>query len=759
MIPYSAFGFITGIITHDSIDIYFAIVICAVACLVAIVLCFIKSRIRGIDIFFIAVFFLIGNVYGRLCADVQRRPLYSFISSHSVITAKICDMPVKSGENYKYTVEVNNIIFDSNEHRVKERMLITSPNSYNFGDDVTFVGVIKPIDGAMNEYGFDAAKYYKSKGIYFKAYSIEDALSSVQSKSFSLLTPKIKICHFIDRYFTGDKGAILKAVLTGYESSFSNKYDDVLLKTGLRNFLYQAHIHIMLISLLISMFSTIIPKRLRDMITLILLLVYAAYNSSNPNCLKSAFLAAGTIVSLNVFKYSHKPTIIGICVLLFGIVSPMVVLNSSFVCCITASCSFYMLGKYVADKLYFISNSKIRYYISATLVCSLSTVAVSSLYFNQITLYNVLFGLICVPLTIILLIIAPIMLIMLALFQTAPIVSNIAAFCVYTYLKLPYIINILPFSTVNLPTASVPIVILNIMLVYYCYLRIKKVKDVVLKGACVLLSIVIVASEIETINTLEMTFVNVGQGDGAVLSIPYRCNILIDGGGGNAFSEYDPGKMIFVPYLKSHGKTKIEAAFVSHFHKDHVEGIIRAVENLHVKKVYAPICKDNELKYKLECAAKERGTEIFYISSDTNIKFKNGLEFDVFTVDSNTQYENDENNEALVIKAKYGEFDCLFTGDMTKTFEDNMIYDNKLSKCEVLKVPHHGSRTSANSRFIDVVSPEVCVISLGEGNMYGFPHKETLDTLSNRTVLRTDECGDIKITARENGKYRIKCYR
>ena len=755
MIPYAAIGLTVGIITYDSIDIRFAALLCAAMLLAALGTRIAKVHFRCVDMISLSIFFLIGNIYANITADAQRHPLNRFISSYSIITARICDMPTENEENFRYTVVTENVLFDSVSHDIKERMIMTSSNRYNFNDRVTFIALIKPIDGAMNEYGFDAAKYYKSEGIYFRAYSVEDSLAPVQSGGFSFLAPKIKLCGFIDQYIHGDKGAVLKAVLTGDKSGFSDDYNDVLLKTGLRGFFYQAHIHIMLIMFFLSLLSSFVHKRIRDILFLIILLVYAAYNSSDPACLKAAFIAAGAVISLSCVKHCRKPDVIGICVLAFLGITPMIVFNSSFVCCVLGSCSVYMFGEYAADKLRFIGNTHIRYYFSASLICTLSTLAVSSLYFNQITPYKIIFGLICIPLTVILLISAPVMLLMLALFSAAPIISDITAFCVYSYLKLPYIIERLPFSSINLPTASVPVIILNIFAMRYAYLRIHKLKSMATGIACVALCLVISVCEITRINTLEMTFVNVGQGDGAVLSIPYRCNILIDGGGGNAYSDYDPGKTVFVPYLKSHGKTKIEAAFISHFHKDHAEGIIRAVENLKVSKVFAPLCGDNPYKKELEAAAERYGTKIIYISSDTHIAFKNGLEFDVYTADSNTKRDFDENNEALVIKAHYGEFDCLFTGDMTKLFEDNMLAENKISKCEVLKIPHHGSRTAANQDFINAVSPEICVISLGAHNSYGFPHQETIDTLSERTVLRTDDCGDITFSAKSDGSYTV----
>lgn len=261
--------------------------------------------------------------------------------------------------------------------------------------------------------------------------------------------------------------------------------------------------------------------------------------------------------------------------------------------------------------------------------------------------------------------------------------------------------------------------------------------------------------------TVEVTFVNVGQGDGAIVDAPYRGTILIDGGGGAEYSDYNVGEKVFLPYLETEGITRIEAAFVSHYHKDHAEGIIAAIENLRVKNVFMPdVMPDSPIRLKIEAAAKEHNTKIHYISEDSKVVFDNGLTVSAIVPTAKTKLiSEDENDTSLVYNVEYGGFSCAFTGDMSAFAERNLISEGKTFDCDVLKVAHHGSDTSTSEEWLDALKPEYAVISVGEDNGYGLPSNEVLDRLEGTEVLRTDENGDIKIIGDKNGVRKINSFR
>jgi competence protein ComEC len=116
------------------------------------------------------------------------------------------------------------------------------------------------------------------------------------------------------------------------------------------------------------------------------------------------------------------------------------------------------------------------------------------------------------------------------------------------------------------------------------------------------------------------------------------------------------------------------------------------------------------------------------------------------------------NNDSLVIKIKGGERSFLFTGDVEEEAEEDLLFLSKWLKSDVIKVPHHGGKTSAYRPFLELVSPKVAAISLGSDNSFGHPHKETLDALQGVSIFRTDIDGAIKIKESEKG-LEIKTYK
>ena len=258
---------------------------------------------------------------------------------------------------------------------------------------------------------------------------------------------------------------------------------------------------------------------------------------------------------------------------------------------------------------------------------------------------------------------------------------------------------------------------------------------------------------------MKVMFVNVGQGDGAVISVSYRDNLLIDGGGSASYSDYNLGRFVYVPFLRSHGVYKANA-IVTHYHKDHCQGIVEAVKSTKIGTLFMPDCdSENEWRIALEAAAAKYGTEIVFVGSGDKLVYKSGLTVEFISPDASDLDSDDPNETSLAAYVKYGEFSALFAGDATKLNEAKMLQAGLVEDCDILKVAHHGSDTSSSAEFLDAAAPEVAVISVGEDNSYNLPDDAVLDRLSDIEVIRTDESGNITVTADRNGEYTVEKFR
>ncbi len=228
---------------------------------------------------------------------------------------------------------------------------------------------------------------------------------------------------------------------------------------------------------------------------------------------------------------------------------------------------------------------------------------------------------------------------------------------------------------------------------------------------------------------LEIWFVNVGQGDAALLRLPDGSAVLIDAGGSPSGGA-DPGARDVVPLLRDLGVRRIAAAFVSHPHPDHVLGFAAVAAAFDIEQVFSN--GDRGDGPAREVLATIRPATL--LPGDRWERA--GVRFDAVGGARETFAANDA---SLVLRVTYGETTFLFAGDLEEAGEASAIAQGGL-RADVVKVPHHGSRTSSTAPFAAAVRPRLAVVSSGVGNRYGFPHEEALAHWRDvgALVLRTD---------------------
>lgn len=233
---------------------------------------------------------------------------------------------------------------------------------------------------------------------------------------------------------------------------------------------------------------------------------------------------------------------------------------------------------------------------------------------------------------------------------------------------------------------------------------------------------------------LYVHYIDIGQGDAALL----QCDgeyMLIDGG--------DAGEADrLVEYLEEQGVDTLSYVICTHSHADHCGGLDKAIDAFGAERVFvSPYNSENRQFTQLLNSAENAGAEVEV--PDMGIEYRLGEAS--FSFIGPVEEYDDQNNNSLVVKIEYGNKVFLFTGDMERTAENDLLDTGVSVKCDVLKVGHHGSSTSTSYRFLYEADPSIAVISCGEGNSYGHPHEETMSRLNDAevTVYRTDLEGSI----------------
>ncbi len=723
--------------------------------------------IRRIDISFmlLAIAFTLSSLSYSYCVSRIHHPSVDFIDSEVTVSGEITSPAQENAysDNYKYRLRLTSISNESHMAKSSETILITSPQLIPCGATVSLSGKIKKFPSQMNENGFDTEKYYKSCDIFTKMYSEDISVISTDTPSIYSLGGRIS--EYIDskiyKYYSGDNAAILSALLTGNKHHFSAEYGDVLSATSFERFFHPAYLHIWLILALVGLTRHFIPRKIREICIILIFLGYAMIQSGGIGFSRCLICAAFAILYRLRYGSAYYPDTMATVVSLSVLLMPTIIYNVGFVLSVLGGLLVWAFAPNLVVKLRRLPKFS-RRAVAVVIVCMFLYTPFSLIYFNGLCIYSFFVPLIVAPVIISVLITGPLTLILTELFGFAPIISWITNLVISVFYKLPYFIERLPFSRINFPTPSILEISALVSGLFLLYYAIKKRKKQVIVLSTVLSVIIVTLSvcAISKIGTAEFIFVNVDHGDGAVIHTPYRETIVIDGGGGNSWSSYNPGKLYFVPYLESKGYNHIDTAVVSHYHQDHIEGIINMLDSVKVDRIIAPaICdfySDSMIEWaqNLKASAKENRAEIYYISKNTRFEFDSGLVLDVYKPDTTLGIDN-ENDTTIPVKATFRDFSVLYTGDLSAEAEKELL--NRVNvDADVLKVSHHGSRNSSCEEFVFAVSPEISVISCGTDNVYGHPHKETLERLKGSNILRTDLMKDINITVRKDGSYKVK---
>ena len=273
-----------------------------------------------------------------------------------------------------------------------------------------------------------------------------------------------------------------------------------------------------------------------------------------------------------------------------------------------------------------------------------------------------------------------------------------------------------------------------------------KDKKIVLGGIILLLIFNILAwfvvYDLSKIRFLEVIFFDVGQGDALFIKTPQGHQILIDGGPDSVILEKLGEELPFYDRV-------IDLVILTHPESDHLTGLLDVLRSYKVKNIlWTGVIKDTGDFEKWQELIEKEKAEIFIAKAGQKITIGK-TSFEILFPFENLENKSvkDANNTSIVLRLDFGEISLLFTGDIYKSEERELLSLAKQLDTDVLKVGHHGSKTSTAEEFIIVVSPEIAVISVGRNNSYGHPHQETLDTLEKCgiRIFRTDLNGDIKI--------------
>lgn len=704
---------------------------------------------------------VLAVVFGAAYAFLRYEPACE-ITSIKDTTAIRCTFetyPVKTGQgSLRQTARIesamNTTTGDSIHDLIGREVVIFADRDFALGMDYGLVVKFLKSGKRLNPGS------YITDTLYARLSEVHDEGPGNPSVHTTVQEWRHRIHTFIAGNFKKDSGALIASMTIGERADLSERLRKAFNSTGLAHILSISGTHFGLFSVFLfgifRMIIWVLPHALLQRVTLYLTPAQAAAVLSLPFMIAYLGLSGGSIPAIRSF--------IMIVLFLFGLIicrkgfwlnslvfaaliivlwEPGSIFSLSFQLSFLAVLFIgFTIGK--ADSGQEEGGKIVRYIkntVLLTLAASAGTAPLVAYSFHYVSLISPvsnfvvapLIGFILIPLSVI----SAFVFLVTGYYPFVPLIAIVAD----TSVAIVQALSEIPFADLKIP-AFPPVIVLLFYSSFFIFFLWKKRRHLLLIP---FIPIVFysVFSILDT-DELAVTFLDVGQGDSAVVELPDGKTLVVDTG--------MTGREI-ASFLQYRGENTIDFLVLSHAHPDHAGGLKYIDERFHIREIWHG--SRTVFPYAFRSPghrALERGDVIEGEGYRISVLHPYP---EFYTMQGNAHVE--ENNDSLVLRIAGKNVSLLFAGDVEEEAEENMLHLGKWLASDVIKVPHHGGRTSAYKPFLDAVNPDIAIISAERDNRFGHPHQETLDILSGRKVLRTDTDGAIKIEKTTRG-YDTKTY-
>lgn len=680
--------------------------------------------------------------------------------------SKISDMPIKEmvtiisdiqEKEYKKVCTAK-IVRNNKKILINIKMSQDIP-SMKYGDSLYIEGEFKQPEEARNYKGYNYKQYLKTKKI-IGTVELEKAKILKSSNGSFIHNIQKYIKDTINGTLTDEEGNLLLAILLGDKDKLSEDIQESFKTSNLSHMLAVsgAHVSYIILGLTYVLQNSIIGKKNGKIVCIFFLLVFMAITNFTPSVTRACIMAILTLFSSIIYRKSDVYTNISVAALITLIFNPYSLLDLGFQLSYGGTIGIIIFIKRIQEKK---SNSKVINYIKqmalVSIYANIIIIPIMMYHFNTVSFTFIISNIMASPILGIIVITG--FLFIIASITVKPLTRLIAIFIkpiLSILIKISQICSKLPFSNILVVTPYMFNVISYYAIILYC---IKSKKNNKFKIIICLLIVLILINFIIYIfpQKLRIFFIDVGQGDSTLIITPDKKTVLIDGGGSDSF---DVGEKVLLPYLLDRRILKIDYVLISHFDTDHCGGILTIMEKVKVKNIIISEQAEHSENYeRFKKLMIHKRIRLIEVKKGDKIKIGRYSEFKILFPTSRLLSENPLNNNSIVAQFNYNNFKMLFTGDIEKLAEQQILKTEKAEiRADILKVAHHGSKTSSIPEFIKAVRPKIALIGVGKNNTFGHPNQQTIKNLENIKcrIYRTDLQGEIIIKIDQKGRMNVK---
>ncbi|HEX7063855.1 MAG TPA: DNA internalization-related competence protein ComEC/Rec2 [Bacillales bacterium] len=655
-------------------------------------------------------------------------------------------MKLASGEEVRVT------------YYLQRKSQVSPIRRYRFGMICSFPGKLAKPPGASNYYAFDYRKYLYRKHIHWQVTPDSLSGSTCRDTEYSLYD---RIQHWrgagirwVESRFPTDIRGISEALLFGWRSNVSEDLLQAYRNLGLIHLLAVSGLHVgLVVGALYFLMIRFGITRERGLDLLFLLLpLYALMTGGSPSVIRACVMAMVVLAALRLRRRLHALDGISWAALFMLALNPYQLFETGFQLSFLVSFTLIVSAPFIQNRY----PHPLSQLIAISIIAQLAAFPILLYRFYTISLLSLPLNLLFIPF--ISLFVLPFVSIgfftsIFLPFLSAPLLA-VLTFVIRLAHRLLLEIDSWHFGMLVFGKPPLWLVFILYAVIFYGFMiwesggRKRLAKPAVLfLGLCLFQWFSPYLSD-----TGEVTMLDVGQGDSILIELPHRRAVyLIDTGGQVGFEKepwrlqkhsFNVGRDVVLHELKARGIRAVDKLILTHGDRDHTGGAEALLGKVRIGSILfgkGPISEKGAKR--LLGQADRLGIPIIRVkegmgwkSGQTSFSILNPIE------------AGDENNRSIVIAARLGGLKWLFVGDLEKEGEQRLIHDYSNLNIDVLKVGHHGSKTSTTEKFLDEISPRIALISVGENNIYGHPSPIVVKRLEEHgvKVLRTDINGAIR---------------
>lgn len=576
----------------------------------------------------------------------------------------------------------------------------------DYGDIIQISGSLENANESRNYKGFDYRRYLRQNKIY--GICNAENINSIDKKSTNIFTYIFSFrntcSNILEENFNEKEASFLKGLLLGDATSISDEDKENFQKSNLAHIIAISGMHVVYIVIVVDFLlnKIIISKKIKNYIEILFLIFFMIFTGSSVSCMRSVIMMIMVLISKIIYRKNdfYSSLFFSFCFVL--IYNPYNIESVGMWLSFLGTLGLMVFNKkidnYILNNLY--SSCTVQLFIFPVIVYCYNSISLTFFISNFFASFFI----------------GPVLIlgyVSMFFYKVKPLIF-IENILINIILKISEFVSNIKFSNILVGTPNLMIVI-SYYIILICFINRKKLKDVYIKFAFIIIIVIFLVNSISYIpkKELEIHFLDVGQGDCTYIVLPNGKNILIDGG--DRADDFDYGEKVVAPYLLDKNVIKIDYIIVSHFDSDHVGGLIYIVENFKVENILIGIqFEENSNLRDMQEIIKEKNINLIVLEKGNRIKLDEKVYIDVLFPIKNEEIKNNSiNNNSLVFKLISENIVVLFTGDIEEEAEEKLVnlYGEKL-KCDILKIAHHGSITSSIDSFIKYAKPKMALIGV-----------------------------------------------